>query len=199
MTCYNTLLAILVYILYNVLLTCHLHIYNSNSFLIHPLYEFNCGPSTKAQLEPFGINKIQGKCFYTDFIAILVYILHNELLTCHLHIYNNNSFLIHQLYEFNCGPSTKAQFEPFGINEIQGRCFYTDFIAILVYILYNELVTCHLHIYNSNSLLIHPLYEFNCAHDLRHNQNRLASTKFRANAFIQTLLPFSYTSYIMNC
>ena len=41
----------------------------------------------KVQLEPFGINEILGKCFYTDFIAILVYILYNELLTCHLHIY----------------------------------------------------------------------------------------------------------------
>ena len=34
-------------------------------------------------------------------------------------------------------------------------------------------------------------------HDLRDNQNRLASIKLRANAIIQTLLPFSYTSYIM--
>ena len=89
---YTDFIAILVYILYNVLLTCHLHIYNSNSFLIHPLYEFNCAPRFQAQLEPFGINKIYGKCFYTDFIAILVYILYNELVTCHLHIYNNNSF-----------------------------------------------------------------------------------------------------------
>ena len=133
------------------LLTCHLHIYNSNSFLIHPLYEFNCAPRFQAQLEPFGINKIYGKCFYTDFIAILVYILYNVLLTCHLHIYNSNSFLIHPLYEFNCAPRFQAQLEPFGINKIYGKCFYTDFIAILVYILYNVLLTCHLHIYNNNS------------------------------------------------
>ena len=35
-------------------------------------------------------------------------------------------------------------------------CTNTDFIAILVYILYNVLLTCHLHIYNSNSVLNTP-------------------------------------------
>ena len=115
---YTDFIAILVYILYNELLTCHLHIYNSNSVLNTPTCKFGLYSWTKAQLEPFGINKIQGKFYYTDFIAILVYILYNELLTCHLHIYNNNSFLIHPLYEFNWAAWFKAQLEPFGINEI---------------------------------------------------------------------------------
>ena len=65
-----------------------------------------------AQLEPFGINKIyslyrmytRAKSFYADFIAILVYLLYNVLLTCHLHNYNSNSVLTHPLYEVNCAP-----------------------------------------------------------------------------------------------
>ena len=144
------------------MLTCHLDIYNSNSVWIHPLYEFNSAPWFKAQLEPFCINKILGKCYYTDFIPILVYILYNVLLTCHLHIYNSISVWIHPLYEFNCAPWFEAQLEAFCIIKF-GKCYYRDFIPILVYILYNVLLTCHLHIYNSNSVWIHPLYEFNSA------------------------------------
>ena len=47
---------------------------------------------------------------------------------------------------------------------------YTDFIAILVYILYNVLLTCHLHIYNSNFVFEYtPLVNSVYIHELRHN------------------------------
>ena len=121
------------------------------------------------------------------------------MLTCHLDIYNSNSVWIHPLYEFNSAPWFKAQLEPFCINKILGKCYYTDFIPILVYILYNVLLTCHLHIYNNNSVWIHPLYEFNCAPWFEAQLEPFVSIKFWANAIIQTLLPFSYTSYIMYC
>ena len=77
---------------------------------------------------------------------------------------------------------------------------YTDFIAILVYILYNVLLTCHLHIYNSNSVLNTPHYMNSVYIPWTKAQlEYFASIKFSANAFMQTLLPFSYTSYIMYC
>ena len=116
-------------------------------FLIYPTCKFGLYSWTKGQLEPFGFNKILGKCYYTDFIAILVYILYNVLLTCHLHIYNSNSVWIHPTCKFSLYTWTKAQLEYFAS----------------INILYNVLLTCHLHIYNSNSVLIHLLYEFNCA------------------------------------
>ena len=125
------------------MLTCHLDIYNSNSVWIHPTCKFGLFSWTKVQLEPFGINKILGKCYYTDFIAILVYIIYNVLLTCHLDIYNSNSVWIHPLYELNCAPWFKAQLQPFCINQTLSKCYYTDFIAILVYILYNVLLAIH--------------------------------------------------------
>ena len=64
---------------------------------MHHTCKFGLYSWTKWQLEPFGINKTLGKCYYTNFIAILVYILYNELLTCHLHIYNSN-FVINAQY-----------------------------------------------------------------------------------------------------
>ena len=132
-------------------------------FWIYPTCKFGLYSWTKGQLEPFDINKILGKCHFTDFIAILVYILYNVLLTCHLHVNNSNSVWIHPPYEFNCAPWFKGQLEPFWINKPLGKCYYTDFILILVYILYNVLLTCHLHIYDNNSIWIDSLYKFNCA------------------------------------
>ena len=82
-------------------------------FCLYLTCKFGLFSWTKGQLEPFGINKILGKCYYTDFIAILVYILYNVLLTCHLHIYNSNSVWIHPTYKFGLYSWTKAQLEYF--------------------------------------------------------------------------------------
>ena len=68
-----------------------MYIYNSNSVIITPTCKFGLYSWTKAQLEPFGINKFSANASYTDFIAILVDIIYNVLLTCHLYIYNSNS------------------------------------------------------------------------------------------------------------
>ena len=108
-------------------------------------------------------------------------------------------FLIYPTCKFGLYSWTKGQLEPFGFNKILGKCYYTDFIAILVYILYNVLLTCHLHIYNSNSVWIHPTCKFSLYSWTKAQLEYFASIKFSANAFIQPLLPFSYTSYITYC
>ena len=82
------------------------------------------------------------------------------------------------LYMFAIYSYLRDNQNPLATIKFRANALHTDFIAILVYLLYNVLLTCHLHNYNSNSVLIHPLYEL-LFHDLRHNYNRLASTKFR--------------------
>ena len=79
-------------------LACHLHIYNSSNYVLNhgPHLNSNSGSiQIELQLEHFGINEMLGQMHFVQTLLreSRIESVYNVIaLTCHLHIYNSNSF-----------------------------------------------------------------------------------------------------------